>query len=305
MSVIAHRGASHDAPENTLAAIDLAVKMGADAVEVDVTMTRDGHVVLFHDRKLQRTTNGKGNTSEMTLRELKELDAGAWKHERYSGERVPTLAEALEACRSRIPLYLEIKERSKRERVRSAKRLMQAAERWTPVSDPVIRMYSESLACAERTVSLTREVIRIVREAKMTEQVVLQSLSAYACTVAAVEAPDMRVEKLCWRTRRIRPLPLRSVRLVEVLNLAGLNINIAGITLPLVERMHETGRSIACYTVNRPASMRHLWYLGVTGVITDCPDVCRAELDRLSREGKKLPTRLAPPVLNEALEVAE
>jgi Glycerophosphoryl diester phosphodiesterase family len=93
--IIAHRGAMYLAPENTLASQRLAYELGADVVEVDVRLTKDGVPINFHDHTLDRTTDGEGGLGGLTLAELKQLDAGSWFHEKYTGERVPTIAEAV------------------------------------------------------------------------------------------------------------------------------------------------------------------------------------------------------------------
>jgi len=92
---IAHRGNSHQAPENTLVAYREAAEIGADLAECDVDITADGHVVLMHDRSVDRTTDGSGLVQELTLEQLKALDAGSWKAEAYAGETVPTLHELM------------------------------------------------------------------------------------------------------------------------------------------------------------------------------------------------------------------
>lgn len=108
--VIAHRGYSARAPENTLAAIELAVASGADAVEFDLHATADGEAVLFHDEHLERTTNGLGTLRDRTLAELCRLDAGGWFDAAYTGEPIPTFAAALDRVRGRIGrVYPEIK----------------------------------------------------------------------------------------------------------------------------------------------------------------------------------------------------
>lgn len=107
--IIAHRGASQEAPENTLAAFELALEQGADCVELDCQLTRDGHVVVMHDNTVNRTTNGAGKVRAMSLAEIKALDAGSWFHPRFAGERVPTLAEALRLLRGRCTINIEIK----------------------------------------------------------------------------------------------------------------------------------------------------------------------------------------------------
>jgi glycerophosphoryl diester phosphodiesterase len=107
---IAHRGASGYAPENTRAAFDLAIAMGADAIETDVRLTADGHPVLFHDSVVDRVSDGQGPVDDYTLDELRRLDLGAWFGPDHAGERVLTLDEALESYAARIPFVWEIKD---------------------------------------------------------------------------------------------------------------------------------------------------------------------------------------------------
>lgn len=102
MLVIAHRGASAIEPENTLRAFARSIAMGAQMIELDLHLTRDGHVVVIHDDDLRHTTNARGRVSQSTLEEIRKADAG-------KGERVPTLQETLELTRGRAQLYLEIK----------------------------------------------------------------------------------------------------------------------------------------------------------------------------------------------------
>ncbi len=107
--VIAHRGDRSRAPENTLAALGLAQEAGPDFVEVDVHLSADGHLMVIHDRTLDRTTTGRGLVSEHTLGQLRRLDAGSWYGEAFAGEPVPTLSEALEAVASPARLLVELK----------------------------------------------------------------------------------------------------------------------------------------------------------------------------------------------------
>src|SRR5207244_11521683 len=93
MLVIAHRGASGHAPENTMAAFRKAVAQGATFIETDLQLSRDAHFVAIHDGTVNRTTNGRGAVHDLTLVELRELDAGSWFGSEVSGERIPTLEE--------------------------------------------------------------------------------------------------------------------------------------------------------------------------------------------------------------------
>ncbi len=106
--VIAHRGASAYAPENTLAAFNLAFEMGADGIELDVELTKDGVPIVFHFDQNQQT-HGRRSLQDLALAEVKQLDAGAWFDAKYRGEKIPTLAEALAAVGARGLIVIEIK----------------------------------------------------------------------------------------------------------------------------------------------------------------------------------------------------
>jgi glycerophosphoryl diester phosphodiesterase len=107
--VIAHRGASGECPENTLAAFQRAIELGADMLECDVQCSRDGTVVVMHDARVSRTTNGHGLVRCLTWRELKQLDAGAWFGKAFQGERLPTLEDVLTLTAGKVLLNIEIK----------------------------------------------------------------------------------------------------------------------------------------------------------------------------------------------------
>ncbi len=108
--VIAHRGASGHAPENTLAAFRRAVALGATFIETDLHLSRDAHFVAIHDDTVDRTTNGHGKVHELTLADLRRLDAGSWFGSEFSGERIPTLEEILEFSKKNdVVFYLELK----------------------------------------------------------------------------------------------------------------------------------------------------------------------------------------------------
>jgi glycerophosphoryl diester phosphodiesterase len=107
--VIGHRGNSSQLPENTVAAINDAFAVGAGMVEIDVHFSRDRVPVVIHDETVERTTNGKGLVAQLTLARLKTLDAGSWSGRKYAGERIPTLAEALQAATGKGPLLLDLK----------------------------------------------------------------------------------------------------------------------------------------------------------------------------------------------------
>ena len=107
--ICAHRGAMESHPENTLAAFKEAIRLGAHMIEFDVQMTKDSQLVIMHDASVDRTTNGTGFVRELTLEEIKTLDAGSWKSEKYIGEKIPTLKETLEIMPNNIWLNIHLK----------------------------------------------------------------------------------------------------------------------------------------------------------------------------------------------------
>ena len=110
MLAIAHRGASGYAPENTFAAFRRAIAMGAGFIETDLQLSRDARFVAIHDATVNRTTNGQGTVHDMTLADLRRLDAGSWFGSEYAGERIPTLEEILEFAKKHdVVFYLEMK----------------------------------------------------------------------------------------------------------------------------------------------------------------------------------------------------
>jgi glycerophosphoryl diester phosphodiesterase len=106
--ILAHRGASAHAPENTLAAFELALKQGAHGVELDAKLSADGEVVVIHDESVERTTNGQGRVSQLDLTALRELDAGSFFSDQFKGEKIPTLAEVFETLGKRAIINVEL-----------------------------------------------------------------------------------------------------------------------------------------------------------------------------------------------------
>lgn len=107
--IVAHRGYRARYPENTMAAFQAALDLGVPMIELDVTLTRDGHVVVIHDETLDRTSNGKGFVRDLSLSELSRLDAGSWFSPHFCGERIPTLNEVLTCFGKKIALNIEVK----------------------------------------------------------------------------------------------------------------------------------------------------------------------------------------------------
>ena len=109
VQVIGHRGAMGHTPENTIPSFDVALAMGVDLIELDVHLSRDGELVVIHDPTVDRTTNGTGLVKDLTVEQLRQLDAGAWFDPKFAGARIPTLVEVLTWARGRTRVAIEIK----------------------------------------------------------------------------------------------------------------------------------------------------------------------------------------------------
>jgi glycerophosphoryl diester phosphodiesterase len=235
IEVIAHRGASHGAPENTLFALRLAWEEGASAAEVDVRLTRDGHVVLMHDEHLKRTAGHPVRVAESTLDELRGFDVGKWKDPSFAGERIPTLEEALQATPPGRTLVVEIK---------SGKEIVPA---------------------------LT-EILR--RSGKPAEEIVLISFDYEVLKTLKRELPAHRSYWLLGHEPNIPLAEIFStyISLAKEAGLDGLNLSARW---PLDEvtarRVLDNGLRILVWTIDNPETARRWIRRGATAITTNRP----------------------------------
>lgn len=282
VAVIAHRGASAYAPENTLAAFELAAKMKAQWFELDCTLTKDGEILVIHDDTVDRTTAFRGAVKDLDLAELKRYDAGSWFDPAFAEEGLPTLAEAIDLAGSRIGVYIEIKNADDdTELLRRIAGLAQGHDGLFP------ELRDETMALIEasgtRNLELTRKVIREVQDHGAGDRVVLQSFSPTVCAVALAEAPGLRTELLANSDDK-RPAQWgQYLQWAGLLDVAGFNVSKKDITEELVARMHAEGRTVAVWTVNEEDDMTRMIGLGVDAIITDHPDVCLEIVARMEK----------------------
>ncbi|MET9150741.1 glycerophosphodiester phosphodiesterase [Streptomyces griseoflavus] len=266
--VVAHRGASEDAPEHTLAAYRKAIEDGADALECDVRLTADGHLVCVHDRRVNRTSNGRGAVSALELSDLAALDFGSWKSRDPAGG--PRVEE---------PDWEHRPEDREATSVLTLERLLEL------VSD------------AGRRVELAIETKHPTRWAGQVEERLLLLLKRFGLDApAAPEDSTVRVMSFSARSlHRVRAasptLPtvyltqfvtprLRDGRLPAGVGIAGPSIRIARSHPAYIERLKESGHEVHVWTVNEPRDVDLCVRLGVDAIITNRP---RAVLDRLGR----------------------
>ncbi len=281
VDIVAHRGASAYAPENTLAAFNLAADMGADWFELDCTLTKDGEVIVIHDDTIDRTTGAKGTVAEMTLAELKRYDAGTWFDPKFAAQRLPTLGEALDLAKERrIGVYIEIKDSDNDLSLNSQLLdLVRKNERLLP--DHAEEMMKAIEASGSRNLELARKSISLIRARDMQRHVVIQSFSAVVCAVALIEAPGIRTELLASSSDNDPLQWNRYLQWLKLLDPPGFNINKKDFAKGLLDDLHDSGKTMALYTVNDPAQMRDLIRAGVDALITNRPDVALAVDDRM------------------------
>ena len=239
MLIIGHRGAAGHAPEHTLASYDLALEMGADYIEQDLQLTKDGVIVVMHDSTLSRTTNCSGHVRERTLAEIKQCDAGRWFDPSFANARVPTLRELFERYGTRVNYYIEIK----------------APEDAPGIEDKLLALLDEF---GLRTPAIEKR------------QVLIESFSR--ASMLKIHDMDSSLP-LCQLFERAWDSTAIEAELADVRRYAvGIAPHRTSITRNLVEAAHQHGLVVHPYTVNNPEEMKRLIEAGVDGMFTDHPD---------------------------------
>ncbi|MBN2499873.1 MAG: hypothetical protein JXB38_03840 [Anaerolineales bacterium] len=231
-AILAHRGASAYAPENTLAAFKLALEQSADGFELDATLTGDGHVVVLHDDDVDRTTDGSGAVAEMMLDEVRQLDAGSWFSDEFKGEGVPTLAEVFGAVGNVTIINVELKN---------------YASLWD---------------------DLPNKTVELVRAYGLTDRVFFSSFNPIALIKAQRAAPEIPVGLLAMPGRSGAWARSFLGRLIPH---QALHPEFTDVTPQMIARAHRSGRLVNTYTVDEAEDMRRLFEWGIDSIITDDP----------------------------------
>ncbi|MDR7522779.1 MAG: glycerophosphodiester phosphodiesterase family protein [Armatimonadota bacterium] len=253
--IVAHRGASAYAPENTLAAFAKACELGADVLELDVHLTRDEQVVVMHDERVDRTTDGRGEIRGMTLEEVRSLDAGGWFGPEWAGERVPTLQEVLERFAPRALVDVELKAGVAADWLRGAVR-----------------------EDAEASIHLARRVLEVVEQAGAVHRVVLSTFGMHALAWIRKTAPGVTTQ---WSV-----LSGDLTQDAEAAAAAGFDVlspQEYAATADNVARAHAHGLAVHIFTRGDEEAMARLVALGVDAVKTPRPDRLRVVLARRGR----------------------
>lgn len=239
--VIAHRGDSAHAPENTIPAFQAAVRAGADLIELDYYHSADGTPVVFHDKTLRRTTNardvlGRGDLqiAQTQLQDLKRLDAGDWFDSEFSGTQIPTLAEAIDVIHPRATVLIEHKA-------------------------------GDAATC-----------VRLLRAKRVTTEVVVQSFNWQFLRDCHQLDPELTLCALCGKTPTKQLLSQ-----IQQTGAKVVAWHHAKLTREHIQTFHQAGLQVWTYTVNDMKAAKRLVEFGVNGIITDQPARVGSEIQRI------------------------
>lgn len=243
--IIAHRGASGLAPENTLSAFKKAIDVGVDRIEMDLRMTIDGEIVVIHDKTILRTTNGRGSVRKLSLNRLKKYSAGGWFHPQFINEKVPTLREVIELVNGQTTLLLEIKNGSP---------------------------YHHGIE---------RSIVNLVNEYDANDWCIVQSFNDKVLDNFR-KLPNLNsdIQKLFSAFIPVAPFyggsKFSYKRLRRYHFADEVNINYKYVTPRVVKKVHLMNKKVNVWTVNESANMKKYIGMGVDGIITDFPNRLKA-----------------------------
>lgn len=237
--IIAHRGGANLVPENTLAGFKNAINLGVDMIEIDVHLSKDSNIIVMHDGKIDRTTNGSGEIKDMTLSEIKKYDAGSWFSEKFRDERVPTLDETFNTINGKAILLIEIKD---------------GDERYPGLEKKVVESIHKHNA-NEWTVVQSFNKNSILRIKKMDPSIITYYLVSskfddlYLSIAEKIKAGE-KIEK----------------------QFDGIAPQYSHLDSAKVEIMHRAGFKVFTWTVDDPKDMVEMININVDGIITNSPD---------------------------------
>lgn len=232
---VAHRGASGYAPENTMAAFDKAVDMKADYIEIDVQRSKDGELVIIHDTKVDRTTDGTGYVKDLTFEQLRSLDAGSFKGEQFAGEKIPTFDEILDRYHGKVGILIELK---------------------APELYPGIEK------------SVAEELKERNLEHPQNEKIIIQSFNFDSMKKMDSLLPKVPIGVLTSSKAHTTEQALTDFAVYADY----FNPSYGIVTEDLVDQVHSLGMKISSWTVRSQAAADFLLDMDVDAIITDYPD---------------------------------
>lgn len=230
--IFAHRGASAHAPENTIAAFERALEEHADAIELDVKLSADGHVIVIHDMTVNRTTGAHGRVRDLSLADLRALGAGSYFSEKFQNEKIPTLEEVFEALGKRTFINVEL----------------------TNYNSPRDH--------------LVESVCSLVKKFGLQERVMFSSFFALNLSKARSILPEVPRGLLAFKG--LLGAWARSFGFAFG-KYQALHPNLNDTTRQQIQRVHRLKQRVHVWTVNEAEDMRRLFHWGVDGIFTDDP----------------------------------
>lgn len=243
--VIAHRGASEYAPENTHSAFQLAIDMKAEMMELDVSLSKDGIPVVIHDETVDRTTEASGLVSNFTLEELRQLETGAWFSDKFAGEPFPTLAEVLAYTKDKIAVNIEIK--------------------------------TEAVTNDAKG-GIVEKSLEIVKAEGLENQVIFSSFDYRVMKHLEELAPEISKAILYEKSQSGNKKPSELVREYSV---DAFNCSHKQLSDTWVEDLTSNKIPFFIYTVNDESKMKEVISKGASGIFSDKPDVLKEVVENL------------------------
>jgi glycerophosphoryl diester phosphodiesterase len=246
--IVAHRGSSGSAPENTFAAFRKAIDDGADAIELDIRMTKDLELVVLHDRSVNRTTNGSGKISDLTLRELRQLDAGSWFGRSFCDERIPTLSDVIDFLPLHIHLNIEVKtDGEKRKRI-----------------------------------DVETALARLLREKSFAHRAIVSSFDHSFLKRFHALAVEVRIGAVYLPVRDFGKKP---ARLCQKIGATTFVCSRAQLTRRIAQDVTDAGIALSCYGVNTRRDVGKAVKFGARILITDYPKDIRRMAEEAEKPG--------------------
>ena len=243
--IVAHRGASADAPENTLPAFELAWKQGADAIEGDFQLTKDGHIVCIHDEDTEKYAGKKLVVARSTLAQLQALDVGSWKNKKFAGTRIPTLSQVLATVPAKKKIFIEVK-----------------------TGPEMVEPLKKALAATTL----------------QPDQIVVIAFDADFVTAWKKASPDCVTNLIISHNRRrwgLSPSADKTLALLKATGADGLSTNThRAVNKKFVERLRKAGYPHHVWTVNDAKTARRFINYGTQSLTTDRPGALRKELSQ-------------------------
>lgn len=241
--IIAHRGASRDAPENTVASTVLGYKQKADISEIDVYLSKDNRIMVIHDTNTERTAGVKLSVENSNSSELRKLDVGTFKSEKYAGEKIPFIEEIFAVVPQDRKLFIEIK--------------------CSPKIAPYLKKAIENSGKTEQMEIISFSLDVLIECKKF---------------MPGVRSYYLRSSKKDKDTGQFLPYDTKIIEQAVAAGLDGVNLNYQGLTKEFVEEAHKAGLKVFVWTVDDIEAAKQLCKYKVDGITTNMPGIMRMEL---------------------------